>query len=382
MTITKHEGSALAIAADQATFSQMQVAALQQIGVDQASQGDLDVFFHVCQRSGLDPFAKQIYMIGRNGRELVNGEWRNVVKQTIQTGIDGFRLIGRRAADRAHHAVSVSAPEWAHEDGSWRPVWRKAWGRPVAARVTIHRAGEPFVAIALFDEYAQTKRDGDLTQMWEQRPAGQIAKCAEALAWRLAFPQDLSGIYADVEMEQADTRPAAPQTPTSGSGADRAREALGVQPDTSPAGEQQAPGVDMITPAQIQKLGASMGEAGLKDRDDALAYVASVIDRQIGSRNELTKDEASRVIDALERLKASEQQTTEGDVVDGEIVDDDIHTAANAVWEQIEIRGRQLKMSKADLEDDCQQFLSGKSAADATAEDLDLYLKELQGRAA
>ena len=74
----------------------------------------------------------------------------------------------------------------------------------MGARITITRGGEPFTAVALFDEYKQTKRDGNLTQMWAQRPAGQIAKCAEALAWRMAFPQDLSNLYADDEMGQAD----------------------------------------------------------------------------------------------------------------------------------------------------------------------------------
>ena len=43
--------------------------------------------------------------------------------------------------------------------------------------------------------------------MWAQRPAGQIAKCAESLAWRMAFPQDLARIYTEEEMSQADNPP-------------------------------------------------------------------------------------------------------------------------------------------------------------------------------
>src|SRR5699024_10917974 len=53
------------------------------------------------------------------------------------------------------------------------------------------------------DEYAQKTRNGTLTQMWQQRPAGQLSKCAEALAWRMAFPQDLAGMYTAEEMHQA-----------------------------------------------------------------------------------------------------------------------------------------------------------------------------------
>lgn len=229
MTIAQHNKNSLALTEEQPYWNDKQIAALRHMGVEHANEGDLTVFHHVCTRTGLDPFARQIYMIGRQSSENIGGEWVKKTKYTIQTGIDGFRLIGRRAADQKHQTISLSAPEWAHEDGSWRPVWVAAWGRPVAARVTIKRAGEPFVAVALFDEYKQTKRDGDLTQMWSQRPAGQIAKCAEALAWRMAFPQDLSGIYADEEMGQADRNEAQVQpATTSATAADRMAAALGT----------------------------------------------------------------------------------------------------------------------------------------------------------
>ena len=74
---------------------------------------------------------------------------------------------------------------------------------PAAARVVVRRGGHEFVGVALFREYAQTKRDGALMAQWATRPAGMLAKCAEALALRKAFPLDLAGIYTDDEMTQA-----------------------------------------------------------------------------------------------------------------------------------------------------------------------------------
>ena len=66
MTIVKHEtGSALTIQDGQEFWSAHQLAALVQLGVKDAPNGDLAVYFHQCQRTGLDPFARQIYMIGR-----------------------------------------------------------------------------------------------------------------------------------------------------------------------------------------------------------------------------------------------------------------------------------------------------------------------------
>lgn len=283
-----HSGT-LAIDADQSYWNDRQLAALRHMGVEHAEDGDLTVFHHVCTRTGLDPFARQIYMIGRQSSENVDGQWVKRTKYTIQTGIDGFRLIGRRAANKAHQSISLAAPEWAHEDGSWRPVWRGAWGSPVAARITIHRDGEPFTAVALFDEYKQTKRDGNLTQMWQQRPAGQIAKCAEALAWRMAFPQDLSGIYADEEMGAADNEPARPQ-----GGLGAVLHVEQVEPDR--------PMESLLlntSSALAKRMYATFNDAGITERDDRLKYVSDVVGREVSSSSEMTEADASAVIDAL-----------------------------------------------------------------------------------
>ncbi len=57
---------------------------------------------------------------------------------------------------------------------------------------------------------------------------------------------------------------------------------------------------DGITPAQLKKMAAGMRDAGITERGHALAYVAQAIGREVESRNDLTKAEASRVIEALE----------------------------------------------------------------------------------
>lgn len=249
----------LTITPDQTAFTPTQVAALEHMGVKGAPDEDLAVFFNHVARTGLDPFLKQIYMIGRKTRVNVGGRWEDAVKYTIQTGIDGYRVIGHRAARETGTKVAVSAPEWMHPSGKWLGAWSKAWGYPVAARVTISRDGERFEAVANFDEYAQTKgRDGGLNSMWEQRPAGQIAKCAESLAWRLAFPHDLNGIYTTDEMGQADNRGettvsgntgAAPQAPAAAGRAD-APDGRAAHEDHT-AAEAHQPADDGVLDAEV-----------------------------------------------------------------------------------------------------------------------------------
>lgn len=55
-----------------------------------------------------------------------------------------------------------------------------------------------------------------------------------------------------------------------------------------------------ITAPQLKKLSILLREAGFTDRETKHAFVTEAIGRQIGSAKELTKDEASRVIDILE----------------------------------------------------------------------------------
>ncbi len=188
---------ALALADTQDYWTPQQIATLAQLGVDQASEGDLRVFFHQVRATGLDPFAKQIYMIGR-WDSRTRGQ-----KYTIQTGIDGYRLIARRAVDRTGETLGYEPNLWCGPDGKWREVWLDS-NPPAAAKVTVYRNGQPFPAVALWSEYVQTVKDGSPNSMWSRMGAGQLAKCAEALALRKAFPQDLSGLYTTEEMGQAD----------------------------------------------------------------------------------------------------------------------------------------------------------------------------------
>lgn len=205
--IQAHADSDLAIHEGQSTFTEKQLAALRQLGVGNASNADVAIFFHQCVRTGLDPFARQIYMIERQG------------KQTIQTGIDGFRLIARRAADSRSGTVGYEDTLWCGPDGAWTDVWLDQ-SHPAAAKVTVVRDGARFPAVALWTEYVGTKRDGSVTAMWQSKGALMLAKCAEALALRKAFPQDLSGIYTSDEMQAGSNPRVIDVAPVESSGRD------------------------------------------------------------------------------------------------------------------------------------------------------------------
>lgn len=178
-------------------FTSEQVDVIKATIAPGATNDELALFLMVCQKTGLDPFSRQIYLSER---------WANgASKKTPETTIDGFRVI----AERSGKYSGQLGPYWCGSDGSWKDVWLSV-DLPAAAKVGILRSDfkEPVWGIALFCEYAQYKKakDGkpaELNSMWQKMGANQLAKCAESLGLRKAFPRDLSGMYTREEMQQA-----------------------------------------------------------------------------------------------------------------------------------------------------------------------------------
>lgn len=293
----------LALDPHQTEWTEPQRAALSQIGIADAPQGDQLVFLHYAQRTGLDPFARQIYMIGRK-------EWNprtreETWKYTIQAGIDGLRVIAERTG-RYEGRTPIS---WCGEDGVWRDVWLDKKRPPVAARCGVYKQGfrEPTVAVAVFEEYAARKKGGELMALWASKPSHMIGKVAEALALKAAFSQDLAGIYTPEEMEKHTPV----EEPTVGQAGETIQTAAAAQ-----VGMYTPTSEPMIRKDQTDEMFGRFQDLGL-NKDAALTLCSEVAGREIPVTRLLTAAEADKVIDRLAEMK--EQQKPE--IADAEVVE-------------------------------------------------------------
>ena len=187
-------------------FNEEQVKLIKDTVAPDATDTELQLFLYQAKRTGLDPLARQLYFLKRNVK--VGNEWKK--KVSIQTSIDGFRVIAERNGSYA---------------GQSEPEFEEAGATPKLCKVRVYRFGpngeryEASVGVAYWNEYVpQSGQDF----MWRKMPHTMIAKVAEALALRKAFPQDLSGIYTEEEMAQAE----APKEPATATG-------VKVEPETA-----------------------------------------------------------------------------------------------------------------------------------------------------
>jgi phage recombination protein Bet len=187
-----------------------------------ASKSEAAVLLEIVKRRRLDPFSRQVYFVKRWDMQKREDVW------AIQTSIDGLRSI----AERTGKYDGQDEPEYGSDDaGKFCKVrvYRKDWSPTRAA-----------VGVAYESEFIQKKKDGSITSFWARMPRLMLAKCAEALAIRKAFPEDSAGLYIAEEMPEEREALPARQAHVQSAPAPRV-EAL---PPAPPPVEVLSPGID------------------------------------------------------------------------------------------------------------------------------------------
>lgn len=163
------------------------------------TENEAQIAYRIARKRNLDVEARQIFFVVYESKGK-----RTVVSQT---SIDGFRLIASKTGkyggsvspkltikDKSGNKLIISHEEYDPDETD----------HIISGTISVINTDfpQPQTATALFDSYCK-KYNGIPTGLWATMPDVMILKCAEALALRKAFPQDLSGIYTSDEMDQA-----------------------------------------------------------------------------------------------------------------------------------------------------------------------------------
>lgn len=307
-----------------AGFNEFQLAVRRMLGLEDASEGEMRLFWHLCQKSGLDPFNREIYMIGRNTEvaryvkvdpndpnSAQRKEVRQETKYTVQVAINGFRKRAREIADSKGIKLGMGEPLWCGDDGVWREIWPDKTP-PTAAKFTVFRDGEPFPFIAHYSEYVQYSGAGEPTSMWKKMPRNQTRKCAEANAIQMAFPDELGGLVLEdaaqpdiIDSDGNQVTPEPARRPGKrGRGTSGLREAAVAEQASQQPGPE--PG-DSTRRKWLNRMFQLLNEAQCSDRGEQLiviiaaAHAAGIPDLQLEHRDALTDEHLRAVVTQLNK---------------------------------------------------------------------------------
>jgi phage recombination protein Bet len=158
-------------------FTAEQIEIIHRTVAPNLTKNEMALFIHNCSRLNLDPMARQLYAIKRGGR------------LSIQTGIDGFRLIAERSGKYAPGRET---------EFMYGPKGELIGAKVFVKKMTPDGTWHEVSATAFLKEY------GTNQALWKSHPHVMLEKVAESRALRRCFPADLSGIYTSEEMSTED----------------------------------------------------------------------------------------------------------------------------------------------------------------------------------
>ena len=227
-----------------------------------------------CRARGLDPFKRPVHVVpvwDKDAGRLVD---------TVRPGISELRTTAMRTGEYVGRDEVRFGPDTEYRLGS------VSMTVPEYAQVTVYRlvAGRvvPFPGdpVYFLETYAtKSARDSEPNAMWAKRPRGQLAKTAEAMALRQAFPEEAGAENTAEEMEGREVEGAAAavdDTPAQGSGS--AAEAVNAEVEAAGSAEPEpepAPAVEHQPAETVAEYGGDGGEAAPPWEEPAPAEAAA-----------------------------------------------------------------------------------------------------------
>lgn len=249
------------------------------------SESDVENFINICVASKLNPFKKQAHLVGYDSKSGPTF--------TTVIGIDGQRAIAMRTGLYAGcEQVEMTYKKDGTPDYCVFKV-KKIVGTYIADFISPPVYFEESVQTVdeYIGEYPNSKKSGKKipNPIWSKRPKGQLSKCAEGMALRMAFPDELGGVYNDAE----------------------------ISPDS-----ELKVATNFITPEQIKILKGKIGElAGVSSKPEAdlTSYLLGKwgfarIEDMSPERADQAIEALDKTIEATKNKKQAESETIDANI--------------------------------------------------------------------
>jgi phage recombination protein Bet len=265
--VTKHEGALPALQMSENELISVLTTSLY----PGANVNSVKMVLAYCKASHLDPMQKPVHIVPM---------WDKHSKSMRDVIMPGVGLYRTNAA-RTNQLAGISEPEFGPDvavAGISVPEWcRVTVKRLVGGRECDFTAREYWI-----ENYATASKDSDAPNtMWRKRSRGQLAKCTQAQALRMAFPEAIGAAPTADEMEGKSFNEFAGETIDGSTGEIITFDVLSALDAVAQA----------TTPELLQSVWKEHGALAVAAKDKAghAALKQAVIDR---------KDDLSNIVDA------------------------------------------------------------------------------------
>lgn len=160
---------------------------------DKVTDQEVLLFAKLCQYQGLNPFLREAYLVkyGSSPAQTITSKAALEKRAARCKDYRGFEagIIVRRPDGTIEQRPGTFYAEDEQLVGGWAKVYVDGYVVPVEATATLR-------------EYSTGKA------LWASKPATMIRKVAKVCALREAFPDDMQGMYAAEELDDAPEPPA------------------------------------------------------------------------------------------------------------------------------------------------------------------------------
>jgi len=289
MTVETVKEPKIIIAEDGKTYTFDEVATYVKYHAPDATPEEIEEFFNYCRIRSLSPYDVHFIKWGKNQKPTIvvgkDAFLKRAERSKQLNGYDaGVIVLNKETGEVVYRRGAFYIKGKEELVGGWAEVYRKDYEKPIRAEVSL-------------EEYARKTKDGKLMNNWAQMPATMIRKVALVQALREAFPSEMSGMYVPEEMGIEVDEETGEVISHGGLDSDSNGDGTSSNPSATSNNSSKP-----ITDPQRKKIFIEARRVYGKDnwREPLKAFMESRYGKT--STRELTREEASDLIESLESL--------------------------------------------------------------------------------